>query len=139
MMAGRRRCRRYGEHERPCSCEMGNIYRFAEPIILLALAKLGQAHGYQVAQAAEQMAVTHAGLDSAVVYRSLRRLEETGHVSSSWDTSGSGPARRMYVLTPAGWEHLREWGTVLEEVSGSLQALARDCQAAGAAEPAKAR
>ena len=125
-----RRCHRYGQDAGPCSCEMGNLYRFAEPIVLLAIAQMGEAHGYQIAQEAEKMAVTHAGLDSGVIYRTLRRLEAAGRVRSSWDTSGGGPARRVYVLTESGRQHIGEWAQVLGDVTGSLQALARDCQKA---------
>jgi poly-beta-hydroxybutyrate-responsive repressor len=109
---------------------MGNLYRFAEPIVLLTIARLGEAHGYQIAQEAEKRAVTHAGLDSGVIYRTLRRLETAGRVSSSWDTSGGGPARRVYVLTESGRQHIGEWAQVLGDVTASLQALARDCQTA---------
>ena len=130
-MMPRRCCHRYGHNEEgPCSCEMGNLYRFAEPIVLLAIARMGEAHGYQIAQEAEGMAVTHAGLDSGVIYRTLRRLETAGRVSSSWDTSGGGPARRVYVLTESGRQHIGEWAQVLGDVTASLQALARDCQTA---------
>jgi len=127
----RRYCHRYGQdHEGPCSCEMGNLYRFAEPIVLVTIAKLGEAHGYQIAQEAEKSAITHAGLDSGVIYRTLRRLEAAGRVRSSWETSGSGPARRIYILTESGVQHLGEWAQVLGDVTASLQALARDCQKA---------
>jgi len=124
----RRRCHRYGQAEQgPCSCEMGNLYRFAEPIVLLAIAQLGEAYGYQLAQKAESMAVTHAGLDSGVIYRTLRRLETAGRVRSSWDTSGAGPARRVYVLTESGVQHLGEWAQVLADVGASLQQLTQEC------------
>jgi len=127
----RRYCHRYGQdHEGPCSCEMGNLYRFAEPIVLVTIAMFGEAHGYQIAQEAEKSAITHAGLDSGVIYRTLRRLEAAGRVRSSWATSGSGPARRIYVLTESGVQHLGEWAQVLGDVSASLQTLARNCQKA---------
>ena len=110
---------------KPCSCEMGNLYRFTEPIVLLALARLGTAHGYQIAGEAEPMAVTHAGVDGAAVYRALRRLESTRCVTSKWDTAGAGPARRIYSLTARGWEHLGEWADVLGAISGGLGKLLR--------------
>jgi DNA-binding PadR family transcriptional regulator len=106
---------------------MGNVYRFAEPIVLLAIARLGGAHGYQIAREAEGMTVTHAGLDSGIVYRTLRNMEAAGRVSSHWDTSGSGPARRVYTLTESGTEHLREWAQVLRNVSGALLSLTKEC------------
>lgn len=107
---------------------MGNLYRFAEPVMLLVIARLGEAHGYQIAQEAEGMAVTHAGLDSGIIYRTLRSLEADGRVVSRWDTSGPGPARRVYVLTESGMQHLGEWAQVLEAVTASLQVLTRNCR-----------
>lgn len=120
----------------PCSCEMGNIYRFAEPIALLAIAKLGEAHGYQIAQETEHLAVTHAGLDAGAIYRVLRRLERNGQVKSHWETSDEGPARRVYILTTAGLHHLNEWIDVLEGLTRSLYDLTSHCRkAAGGAKP----
>ncbi|MDD4587125.1 MAG: helix-turn-helix transcriptional regulator [Heliobacteriaceae bacterium] len=113
---------------RPCSCEMGNLYRFTEPIVLACLARLGISHGYQIAQAAESLAVTHAGLDVPAVYRVLRRLENNGYVQSTWDTSRSGPARREYVVTSAGLEHLDEWTVVLGDYLASLNGVLAECR-----------
>jgi DNA-binding PadR family transcriptional regulator len=104
---------------------MGNLYRFCEPIVLLTLARLGEAHGYQIVGEAEQFAVTHAGVDGAAVYRALRRLETNGNVTSSWDTSGPGPARRLYTLTLSGYEHLAEWVDVMGEIASSLGNLVK--------------
>jgi DNA-binding PadR family transcriptional regulator len=43
-----------------------------------------------------------------LVYRHLRKMEEEGFVSSTWDTSGTRPARRYYSTTE-GEELLRDW------------------------------
>ena len=40
--------------------------------------------------------------DSGAIYRALRTLEEQGDIQSSWDTSQTGPARKIYQLTAAG-------------------------------------
>jgi DNA-binding PadR family transcriptional regulator len=45
--------------------------------------------------------------DSPTVYRALRTLEEQRAVTSYWSTSSTGPARRMYRLTPSGEEQLQ--------------------------------
>ena len=125
MRNRQRHCHREHPEGSPCSCEMGNLYRFCEPIVLLTLARLGEAHGYQIVSEAEQLAVTHAGVDSGAVYRALRRLEANGYVTSSWDTTGSGPARRLCKLTPSGYEHLAEWVDVMGEVASSLGSLVK--------------
>ncbi|MGO9546744.1 MAG: PadR family transcriptional regulator [Rhodomicrobium sp.] len=58
--------------------------------------------------------------DSAAVYRTLQQLEKAGEVSSQWDTSGTGPAIRVYELTAAGWKKLEFW---LEDIKGRLESL----------------
>lgn len=45
-------------------------------------------------------------VDSAVVYRTLRRLEGEGLVRSRWTESGVGPRRRSYRLTAVGTRQL---------------------------------
>jgi poly-beta-hydroxybutyrate-responsive repressor len=93
---------------------------------LLAFLKGWNAYGYQLAQK-----LSAAGLpesDSGTVYRTLRQLEKTGMVSSFWDTSESGPARRMYSLTKAGELFLSDWVDVLQNyqkiLSAALEGLA---------------
>jgi poly-beta-hydroxybutyrate-responsive repressor len=49
------------------------------------------------------------GLDPGNLYRTLRGLEDEGLVISSWDTSNTGPARRVYELTELGLEYLHAW------------------------------
>ena len=125
----RRCCHRYGQEEHgPCSCEMGNLYRFCEPIVLVCLARLGRAHGYQLVTEAQQFAVTHAGLDTAAIYRALHRLQANRCVTSAWDAAGGGPPRRVYALTARGVEHLKEWSQVLQSVSASIDSLLQESQ-----------
>jgi DNA-binding PadR family transcriptional regulator len=50
----------------------------------------------------------------------LRSLEEEGVVRSSWDTNGSGPARRVYELTERGTEYLHDWALRLRQVRQNL-------------------
>jgi poly-beta-hydroxybutyrate-responsive repressor len=54
------------------------------------------------------------------MYRTLRALEEDGLVNSNWDTSGSGPARRIYSLTDQGIEYLHAWAVNLRKVRQNL-------------------
>lgn len=46
--------------------------------------------------------------DSAIVYRSLAKLKKDGLVEFEWDTSGTGPAKKIYRITTAGLEKLKE-------------------------------
>ncbi|HEY8171944.1 MAG TPA: helix-turn-helix transcriptional regulator, partial [Dehalococcoidia bacterium] len=56
----------------------------------------------------------------------LRQLERTGLVSSFWDTSESGPARRMYSLTKAGDLFLSGWIDVLGKYQAVFQKTIED-------------
>ena len=74
---------------------------------LLAFLRRWNAYGYQLVQELSKAGL--ASFDSTTVYRTLRQLERAGLVSSFWDTSESGPARRMYALTKAGEAVLDVW------------------------------
>ncbi|MBI2723426.1 MAG: helix-turn-helix transcriptional regulator [Chloroflexi bacterium] len=86
---------------------------------LLAFLRNWNAYGYQLAQQLAQAGLP--AFDSGTVYRTLRQLERTGLVSSFWDTSESGPARRMYSLTKAGDLFLSSWIDVLGRYQAVLQ------------------
>ena len=79
---------------------------------LLAFLRGWNGHGYQLAKR-----LAEAGLppfDVGTIYRTLRQLERSGLVSSFWDMSPSGPARRTYSLTQAGEAFLTAWTDVLQ-------------------------
>lgn len=109
---------------------MGNLYRFVEPVVLYLLKAGGGTHGYELAKALEEHALTDSVIEPGALYRTLRRLEENGHVTSTWDTGSAGPARRVYELTPSGDEHLREWVVVLRNLSVSMSRFVEDVEAA---------
>jgi poly-beta-hydroxybutyrate-responsive repressor len=95
---------------------------------LLAFLRNWNAYGYQLSQQ-----LTDAGLpafDSGTVYRTLRQLEKTGLVSSFWDTSESGPARRMYSLTKAGDLFLSGWIDVLSRYQAVFKGALKEMEPA---------
>lgn len=112
-------CHRHGKGH-PCSCAMGNLYRFVEPLVLYLLKKHGKTYGYELVGALQEHALTDSTVEPGALYRTLRRLEDNAFVVSSWDHSSSGPARRVYELTEAGEEHLLEWMVVMQHLSVSL-------------------
>jgi DNA-binding PadR family transcriptional regulator len=112
---------------------MGHLYRFVEPVILLLLNQKGEAHGYELAVDIAEHALTDAQIETAALYRTLRTLENNGYVESKWDVNGSGPARRMYKLSPSGAQHLNEWIVVIEQMSKSMARFVKRARAATAA------
>ena len=123
--------RHKGEH--PCTCGMGNLYRFVEPVVLLMLRQGGPSHGYDLHQAVSRHALTDADIDRAALYRTLRTLEANGHVVSAWNTDEPGPPRRVYHLTDSGQAHLTEWADVLSLLSQSMAKFVRKARKAPAA------
>jgi PadR family transcriptional regulator, regulatory protein PadR len=79
---------------------------------LLAMLKDLSAYGYELVQRLN--AAGFGTYNTGTVYRALRQMERLGLVSSSWDTSAAGPARRIYSLTALGTVFLGNWLALLE-------------------------
>lgn len=94
---------------------------------LLAFLKNWNAYGYQLTQRLADSGMPEC--DSGTVYRTLRQLEKSGFVSSFWDTSESGPARRMYSLTQAGDLFLSGWIAALQNYQNVIQKAMTDWDA----------
>lgn len=86
---------------------------------LLSFLRRYNAYGYQLVQELGKAGLP--GFDSTTVYRTLRQLERVGLVSSFWDTSESGPARRRYSLTRAGETFLDLWYDMFGKYQKVLQ------------------
>lgn len=84
--------------------ESGLPRHYVRPCILLMLAE-GPSHGYEMLEQIRKLGVR--GTDPGGLYRSLRAMEKEDLVNSWWEPSQSGPARRSYVLTDAGYEAMR--------------------------------
>jgi DNA-binding PadR family transcriptional regulator len=85
-----------------------------EPFVLVVLAT-GTCHGYAVLGELEEMGITGGSVDVGQVYRTLRELEGSGAVTSTWSNDPAGPRRRDYELTAAGYAALDEWAAVMKE------------------------
>jgi PadR family transcriptional regulator PadR len=84
------------------------ISRFIEPCLLLVLHRV-DSHGYDLLERVQEFGMGEDMVDSSVVYRYLREMEDRGFVRSAWETQDSGPPRRVYQLTPEGDQYLAWW------------------------------
>ena len=107
---------------------MGHLYRFVEPVLLFLLRKKRQSYGYELASELQKFALTDANIETSALYKTLRQLEQNDCVVSKWDVEGSGPARRLYALTPRGKQHLKEWMMVLDHISKSMARLVEEAR-----------
>jgi PadR family transcriptional regulator PadR len=95
---------------------------------LLLLLRDGSSYGYELRR---ELGVQALELNAAVMYRSLRGMEQSGLIASRWVQSGAGPARRMYDITDAGQAELKRIavtvGTARDAHSAFLAAYEDSC------------
>jgi len=82
------------------------------PVVLLMLREWSS-YGYELME--KMAAFGLATMNAGTFYRTLRQMEKDGMVSSSWNTSEAGPARRMYSITAAGEAYLKFWADSLDQ------------------------
>jgi len=102
----------------------GKAERYVQPSILLGL-NLKPSYGYELIHSIQEFGFVVGQAPPGMIYRHLRQLEEDGLVHSEWETEGSGPAKRMYRLTPEGEEVLAIWIVYMERQVENLQSFIR--------------
>lgn len=101
-------------HQEP---EGGLPRNYLRPCLLLMLGE-GATHGYDLLSGIRSLGLDRA--DQGGLYRSLRAMEQEGLVTSWWEHSDVGPARRTYALAPEGADWLHAWAGTLRVVHGHL-------------------
>ncbi len=87
------------------------------PVILLSIRE-SNSYGYELTERVR--AFGFEAMNTGTLYRKLRQMEEDGVVEASWETTGGGPARRMYAITEAGEAYLGFWAKSLERHQKSM-------------------
>lgn len=116
----RGQCFPHGPDQHRCDCGGSRVERFIEPCLLLLLLEK-PAHGYDLMERLREFGFDGEDQDPGMVYRNLRRLEHQGMVESEWDTSGPGPAKRLYQVTSEGRDLLTAWGAVIRRNKATLE------------------
>ena len=93
--------------------------RYIQPSILMAL-KQKPSYGYELIQEISRFGFVEGQAPPGMIYRHLRDLEEDGLVQSEWKTDETGPAKRMYNLTPEGLEVLGFWIGYMENQASKM-------------------
>lgn len=112
------------------------------PVLLLHLIKERPDHGYGLMQRIEEICGDLVAVNTNKIYPLLRRLEERGFVSATWDHP-TKRSRRVYSLTPAGEERLRrikgDMLPYLESIERAVVSLKRSLYSAAPLEHAVSR
>jgi len=92
------------------------------PVLLLML-RQWSSYGYELMEKISTFGL--ATMNPGTFYRTLRQMEKDGMVSSSWDTSEGGPARRVYSITDAGEAYLNYWAQSLDQYQRMMDTFFR--------------
>jgi len=97
----------------------GKAERYIQPSILMGLRRK-PSHGYEIIQTIQEFGFVEGQAPPGMIYRHLRDLEAAGLVISSWRTEGTGPATRVYELTPEGEKALALWAEYMGQQAQKL-------------------
>ncbi|MCD0449897.1 helix-turn-helix transcriptional regulator [Actinocorallia sp. API 0066] len=86
--------------------EGNEIRSLLHPFLLLLIYER-PGHGYELIERLSRLGVPD--VEPGHAYRLLRGMERTRLLTSSWEASDNGPARRRYELTPEGLADLESW------------------------------
>ena len=98
------------------------VIRFIQPCLLVLLHR-GHAHGYTLVDGLAAFGFDPDQLDSSIVYRALREMEDDHLLRSEWDEDSQGPARRVYHISEAGEAFLTDWIDDLRTTRDEIEAL----------------
>ena len=98
------------------------VMNFLKPCLLFMLHQC-EAHGYSLLDGLGEFGFDPELLDSSLVYRALRDMEENGWVISRWGEESQGPQRRVYQISPEGEVRLGEWIADLRKTRDEIDRL----------------
>jgi PadR family transcriptional regulator, regulatory protein PadR len=96
-------------------------------LILKALARHGELHGYEIANWIEQISNEVLQVEEGSLYPALQRMLIKGWVKAKWGVTAGNRRARYYRLTPMGRKQLEVEVTQFERV---VQAITRAIQTA---------
>lgn len=105
-----------------CCQKHQGMHRFIE-VCLLVLLYDGAYHGYSLAERLPEFGFGEDELNISTLYRTLRKMEQSGWVNSMWEQGGQGPKRRVYEITETGKSELDDWIDVLKERKTRIERL----------------
>ncbi|NJP66349.1 PadR family transcriptional regulator [Streptomyces sp. ventii] len=91
------------------------------PLALAAVLARGDQHGYALVQ--ELAAGGFGNIRGGALYPVLGRMENDGLVEARWEPGEGGPGRKVFRLTDAGGERLREEAENWQRFSAAMGQL----------------
>ncbi len=88
--------------------------------LILAVLKDGALHGYAIAREIERRSDNVLTCQEGILYPALRALENDELVKSDWEIQASGPARKIYTMTPKGKRNLAQRTLALQKLNAAM-------------------
>lgn len=89
-------------------------------LILKTLARAGELHGFEVAEAIERASGDTFSVEEGSLYPALQRMLLKGWVSGEWSRTADNRRARYYRLTPAGRKQLAAEIAQFERVTTAI-------------------
>ena len=94
-------------------------------LILKSLARFGEMHGYEIANAIQSASGDVLQVEEGSLYPALQRLLIKGWVVANWGTTAGNRRARYYQLTSAGLKRLAVEISQFERVMGAITRVIR--------------
>lgn len=89
-------------------------------LVLKTLARHGELHGYEIAEAIERGSEDVLQVEEGSLYPALQRMLVKGWVTAEWGVTAGNRRARYYKLTAAGRKQLAEEQQQFERVFGAI-------------------
>lgn len=89
-------------------------------LILKTLARSGEMHGYEIANAIQRTSANILQVEEGSLYPALQRMLIKGWVRAHWGTTAGNRRARYYQLTAAGRKQLEVELSQFERVIGAI-------------------
>lgn len=89
-------------------------------LILKTLARGGEMHGFEIAEAIERASEDVLTVEEGSLYPALQRLLANGFVTAEWGTTADNRRARYYQLTRSGRKHLDSEMAQFERITGAI-------------------
>jgi transcriptional regulator len=99
-------------------------------LLILKALSLGRLHGYAVLLRVQQITQGGLAIEQGALYPALYRLERQGYVAGEWGQSETQRKVKLYELTAAGRQRLREqtaaWNRMVNIMGAALRSRASE-------------
>src|SRR3982074_505462 len=89
-------------------------------LILKTLARLGEMHGFEIANSIQQISEDVLQVEEGSLYPALQRMLIKGWVTAEWGVTAENRRARYYQLTAAGRKQLASEISQFERVIGAI-------------------